>query len=44
VGLIARTRDDLEAFDAEELSTILRFVRAAEHSTAAEINRMTTRS
>ncbi|MER5625279.1 MarR family transcriptional regulator [Streptosporangium sp. NPDC002544] len=39
-GLIARTRDDLGAFDDEELSTVLRFMRTAERSTAAEINRL----
>jgi hypothetical protein len=39
-GLIARTRDDLGAFDDEELGAILRFMRTAEHSTAAEINRL----
>lgn len=42
-GLVARTRDDLDAFDEEQLNTVLRFIRAAEHSTAAEIDRMTTR-
>lgn len=39
-GLVARTRDDLAAFDDEELSAILRFVRTSESSTAAEINRL----
>lgn len=42
-GLVARTRDDLDAFDEEQLNTVLRFIRTAEHSTAAEIDRMTTR-
>jgi DNA-binding MarR family transcriptional regulator len=39
-GLIARTRDDLDAFDDEQLDAVLRFVRAAEHSTAAEVDRL----
>ncbi|WP_336211873.1 MarR family winged helix-turn-helix transcriptional regulator [Nonomuraea sp. LPB2021202275-12-8] len=39
-GLIARTRDDLGAFDDEELSTLIRFMRAAERSTASEIHRL----
>ncbi|MFE3454254.1 MarR family winged helix-turn-helix transcriptional regulator [Nonomuraea sp. NPDC059194] len=40
-GLIARTRDDLAAFDDRELAAILRFVRAAENSTATEITTQT---
>lgn len=36
-GLIDRTRDDLDPFDDRELDTLLRFMRTAEHSTAAEI-------
>lgn len=39
-GLIARTRDDLGAFDDEELSTLIRFMRTAERSTASEIHRL----
>ncbi|WP_043635303.1 MarR family winged helix-turn-helix transcriptional regulator [Nonomuraea candida] len=39
-GLIARTREDLDAFGADEIDAVLRFVRAAEHSTAAEIVRL----
>ncbi|MFI6596087.1 MarR family winged helix-turn-helix transcriptional regulator [Nonomuraea sp. NPDC050536] len=41
-GLIARTREDLGDFDDAELSTIVRFMRTAEHSTAAEIHRLQT--
>ncbi|WP_106400669.1 MarR family winged helix-turn-helix transcriptional regulator [Actinocorallia populi] len=43
-GLIAATRDDLAAFTDEEVDTILRFVRAAERSTAAEIDRLSSAS
>ncbi|MBB6351699.1 MarR family winged helix-turn-helix transcriptional regulator [Nonomuraea muscovyensis] len=39
-GLIDRTRDDLEDFTDEELRGVLRFIRAAERSTAAEIHRL----
>ncbi|MGN9841305.1 MarR family winged helix-turn-helix transcriptional regulator [Nonomuraea sp. H19] len=39
-GLIARTRDDLAAFDDEELSAVLRFLGTAQRSTAAEISRL----
>ncbi|GAA1537342.1 MarR family transcriptional regulator [Actinomadura kijaniata] len=39
-GLIARTRDDLDDFDEAALTTLLRFIRTAEHSTAAEIHRL----
>ncbi|MFI7644343.1 MarR family winged helix-turn-helix transcriptional regulator [Nonomuraea sp. NPDC049400] len=39
-GLIARTLDDLADFDDAELSTIIRFMRTAERSTAAEIHRL----
>ncbi|MGI5286735.1 MarR family winged helix-turn-helix transcriptional regulator [Nonomuraea polychroma] len=41
-GLIARTRDDLGDFDDAEISTIIRFMRTAERSTAAEIHRLQT--
>ncbi|MFG3437924.1 MarR family winged helix-turn-helix transcriptional regulator [Nonomuraea sp. NPDC047897] len=41
-GLVARTRDDLGDFDDAELDTIIRFVRTAERSTAAEIHRLQT--
>ncbi|WP_198406819.1 MarR family winged helix-turn-helix transcriptional regulator [Nocardia terpenica] len=33
-GLIARTRDDLAAFTEDEIQVLVRFFRAAEHSTA----------
>ncbi|GAA4963796.1 DNA-binding MarR family transcriptional regulator [Nonomuraea thailandensis] len=39
-GLIARTRDDLGEFDDAEVRTIIRFMRTAERSTAAEIHRL----
>lgn len=39
-GLIERTREDLDAFDDDELSTLVRYMRTAEHSTAAEIQRL----
>jgi DNA-binding MarR family transcriptional regulator len=39
-GLIERTRDDLKDFTDEELAAVLRFVRAAGDSTAAEIHRL----
>ncbi|MEV0616317.1 MarR family transcriptional regulator [Nonomuraea sp. NPDC050404] len=39
-GLVERTRDDLGDFTDEELRAVLRFVRTAEHSTAAEIHRL----
>lgn len=39
-GLIARTRDDLGDFDDAELGTIIRFMKTAERSTAAEIHRL----
>ncbi|TDC91405.1 MarR family transcriptional regulator [Actinomadura sp. 7K507] len=39
-GLIARTRDDLAAFDDEQLNTLLRFIRTAERGTVAEIHRL----
>ncbi|MEV6149596.1 MarR family transcriptional regulator [Nonomuraea sp. NPDC052129] len=39
-GLIARTRDDLGDFDDAELGTIVRFMKTAERSTAAEIHRL----
>ncbi|MGW4798132.1 MarR family winged helix-turn-helix transcriptional regulator [Nonomuraea sp. NPDC004297] len=39
-GLIARTRDDLGAFDDEELGAVLRFLGTARRSTAAEIHRL----
>ncbi|MET9342147.1 MarR family transcriptional regulator [Nonomuraea sp. NPDC003804] len=39
-GLITRTRDDLGDFDDAELATIVRFMRTAERSTAAEIHRL----
>ncbi|WP_433219037.1 MarR family winged helix-turn-helix transcriptional regulator [Microtetraspora malaysiensis] len=38
--LIERTRDDVSGYTDEELAAVLRFVRAAEHSTAAEIHRL----
>ncbi|MEO3806854.1 MarR family transcriptional regulator [Nonomuraea sp. B1E8] len=41
-GLVARTRDDLGAFGDEELGVVLRFLEAAQHSTAAEIHRLRT--
>ncbi|MGW3346106.1 MarR family winged helix-turn-helix transcriptional regulator [Nonomuraea rubra] len=39
-GLVARTRDDLGEFGDAELRTIVRFMRTAERSTAAEIQRL----
>jgi DNA-binding MarR family transcriptional regulator len=39
-GLVARTRDDLKSFDDNEVSTVLRFVKAASASTRAEIHRL----
>ncbi|MCM6776807.1 MarR family transcriptional regulator [Nocardia sp. CDC159] len=39
-GLGARTEADLEGFDDEEIRTILRFLEAAERSTAEEIRRL----
>ncbi|WP_101786627.1 MarR family winged helix-turn-helix transcriptional regulator [Nonomuraea indica] len=41
-GLVARTRDDLAGFDDAELDTVIRFMRTAERSTAAEIQRLQT--
>ncbi|WP_283135083.1 MarR family winged helix-turn-helix transcriptional regulator [Rhizohabitans arisaemae] len=38
-GLISRTRDDLGGFADEELRVLLRFLAAAERSTAAEVHR-----
>ncbi|MEU4516269.1 MarR family transcriptional regulator [Nonomuraea wenchangensis] len=38
-GLVARTRDDMEDFDDDEIGVVLRFMRAAQRSTAAEIQR-----
>lgn len=39
-GLVARTRDDLDDFDDAALDIVLRFMRSAERSTAAEIHRL----
>ncbi|MDA0563334.1 MarR family transcriptional regulator [Streptomonospora sp. S1-112] len=39
-GLVDRTRADLDAFTDGELDAILRFLRAAERSTEAEIQRL----
>ncbi|MEV0386297.1 MarR family transcriptional regulator [Nonomuraea sp. NPDC050643] len=39
-GLVARTRDDLAGFGDDELATVLRFLRTAELSTAAEVERL----
>lgn len=39
-GLIARTRDDLKSFDDNEISTILRFIKAQSDGTEAEIHRL----
>ncbi|WP_329080509.1 MarR family winged helix-turn-helix transcriptional regulator [Streptosporangium sp. NBC_01469] len=43
-GLIARTRDDLGAFDDEELGALVRFMRTAERGTAAETHRLKSAS
>ncbi|WP_328808316.1 MarR family winged helix-turn-helix transcriptional regulator [Nonomuraea antri] len=39
-GLVRRTRDDLDGFGDEELDAVLRFVRASERDTAAEIRHL----
>jgi DNA-binding MarR family transcriptional regulator len=39
-GLVARTREGLGAFDDDELGAVLRFVRMAGRTTAAEIGRL----
>ncbi|WP_017586117.1 MarR family winged helix-turn-helix transcriptional regulator [Nocardiopsis ganjiahuensis] len=39
-GLVADTRADLAGFDEAELDAVLRFVRAAEHSTADQVERL----
>ncbi|GII94040.1 MarR family winged helix-turn-helix transcriptional regulator [Sinosporangium siamense] len=41
-GLITRTRDDLDDFTDDELRVVLRFVTAAEESTANEVHRLQT--
>ncbi|WP_093175721.1 alcohol dehydrogenase catalytic domain-containing protein [Sinosporangium album] len=40
-GLITRTRDELGAFNGEELGVILRFLHTAQRTTVAEIDRLT---
>ncbi|RJL33160.1 MarR family transcriptional regulator [Bailinhaonella thermotolerans] len=39
-GLVARTREDLADFSDDELRTLLRFMTAAERSTAAEVQEL----
>jgi len=39
-GLVARTREELAGFADDQLAAVLRFVRSAEHGTAAEIRRL----
>ncbi|RKS06361.1 DNA-binding MarR family transcriptional regulator [Nocardiopsis sp. Huas11] len=38
--LVARTRDDLDGFDDERIGDLIDFMRAAAHSTEAEIRRL----